>query len=179
MISNNEWRKKHGIIASIATDLFKKNMNERLFTSHFGVSSYVCTYLFHCITNQEEHCNFRPMHLLMSLHFLKAYNAEGINATLFRCSEKTLRQHCWNGIKILSNLALINWEDRNLDGNEGNEIRISIDGTDCPIQEPSPFSPKWFIHKFKGPDIRYELGVAINGNIVWVYGGSLVELGVI
>ena len=88
MILNNEWRKKHGVIASIATDLFKK-MNERLFTSHFSVSSYVCTYLFHLITNEDDHCNFRPLHLLMSLNFLKAYNAEGTFPSL---AENTTRK---------------------------------------------------------------------------------------
>ena len=48
---------------------------------------------------------------------------------------------------------------------------MSIDGTDCRIEEPSPFDEKWYSHKFKGPGIRYEVGVAINGNIVWVNGG--------
>ena len=28
---------------------------------------------------------------------------------------------------------------------------ISLDGTDFNIQEPSPFDPKWFSHKFEGP----------------------------
>ena len=110
MESKNIWRQKHSYIISTARIIFKNKMNERLFTSHFGVSSYVCAFIFHRITNDDDHCNYRPLHLLMALHFLKAYNAEGINATLFGCSEKTLRQHCWNGIKILSNLALINWD---------------------------------------------------------------------
>ena len=39
------------------------------------------------------------------------------------------------------------------------------------ITEPSPFDPKWFSHKFKGPGLTYEVGVCIeNGHIVWVYG---------
>ena len=38
--------------------------------------------------------------------------------------------------------------------------------------EPSPFSPKWFSHKFRGPGIRYELALCIRtGDIVWAYGG--------
>ena len=47
-----------------------------------------------------------------------------------------------------------------------------MDGTDCRIQEPTPFSPKWFRSKFRGPGIRYEVGLNINtGDIVWVFGG--------
>ena len=47
-----------------------------------------------------------------------------------------------------------------------------MDGTDCRINEPSPFNPKWFSHKFKGPGIRYEIGICIvTGDIVWVHGG--------
>ena len=40
------------------------------------------------------------------------------------------------------------------------------------IQEPSPWSAKWFSHKFNGPGLRYEVGLSINnGDIVWVHGG--------
>lgn len=49
---------------------------------------------------------------------------------------------------------------------------VSLDGTDCPIQEPQTFHPKWFSHKFRGAGIRYEIGLSIgNGDIVWASGG--------
>lgn len=48
---------------------------------------------------------------------------------------------------------------------------MTVDGTDCPIQEPSPFNWKWYSHKFNGPGLRYEVGVCIQtGDIVWVNG---------
>lgn len=48
---------------------------------------------------------------------------------------------------------------------------MSVDGTDFKIQEPSPFSPSWFSHKFKGPGLRYEIGLNIRtGDIVWANG---------
>jgi len=48
---------------------------------------------------------------------------------------------------------------------------MTIDGTDCPIWEPTPFSPRWYSHKFKGAGVRYEVGVCIQtGSIVWVNG---------
>ncbi len=48
--------------------------------------------------------------------------------------------------------------------------KISVDGTDCRIFEPSPFSPKWLSHKFKGPGVRYEIGLCLStGWIIWVH----------
>lgn len=49
---------------------------------------------------------------------------------------------------------------------------VSLDGTDFRIREPIPFNKKWFSHKFKGPGIRYEIGICIqSGEIVWASGG--------
>lgn len=46
-----------------------------------------------------------------------------------------------------------------------------MDGTDFRICNPSPFWSGWFSHKFKGPGLRYEIGLAIqSGDIVWVNG---------
>ena len=39
------------------------------------------------------------------------------------------------------------------------------------ILEPSPFGPKWVSQKFKGPGLRYKIGICIaTGYIMWVYG---------
>jgi hypothetical protein len=49
--------------------------------------------------------------------------------------------------------------------------KITLDGTDCKIQEPFPFDPRWYSHKFKGPGQRYEVGLCIQTDwIVWVNG---------
>lgn len=37
-------------------------------------------------------------------------------------------------------------------------MTVSIDGTYFQIQEP-PFDKKWYNNKFKGPGVRYEIGV--------------------
>lgn len=48
---------------------------------------------------------------------------------------------------------------------------VSLDGTDFRIMEPKPFNRKWYSHKFKGPGLRYEIGVSIgSGHIVWQHG---------
>jgi len=54
----------------------------------------------------------------------------------------------------------------------GNIIKLSVDGTDCRINEPrNPFSKKWYSHKFKGPGVRYEIALNIRtGEICWING---------
>jgi hypothetical protein len=53
----------------------------------------------------------------------------------------------------------------------GSICKITIDGTDFKIQEPQPFDRKWYSHKFKGPGLRYEVGLCIQtGWIVWLNG---------
>lgn len=48
---------------------------------------------------------------------------------------------------------------------------VSVDGTDFRVLEPAPFDAKWFSHKFRGPGLRYEIGLSItDGNIVWAHG---------
>lgn len=48
---------------------------------------------------------------------------------------------------------------------------VTVDGTDFSIEEPSPFSPTWYSHKFKGPGVRYEVALSINGgDIVHING---------
>ena len=63
-------------------------------------------------------------------------------------------------------------ENRFLRAPNGTNSFVSIDRTDFLICEPSPFSAKWYFHKFHGPGLRYELGMCIRtGDIVWAYGG--------
>lgn len=48
---------------------------------------------------------------------------------------------------------------------------VSVDGTDCPINEPTPFCTAWYSHKMHRAGLRYEVGVSIKkGHIVWVNG---------
>ena len=64
----------------------------------------------------------------------------------------------------------IQWANRyNDDSNQ--PFLVSVDGTDCRIEEPTPFNSKWYSHKFRGPGLRYEVGLCVDtGNFVWVYG---------
>ena len=64
----------------------------------------------------------------------------------------------------------IKWSNR-LHGSGHLSHKVSVDGTDCRIAEPSPFSTDWFCHKFKSAGVRYEVAVSVTtGYIVWVHG---------
>lgn len=46
----------------------------------------------------------------------------------------------------------------------------SVDAIDCIINEPTPWSPTWYSHKFKHAALRYEIALSLRGQIVWVNG---------
>ncbi|KAI8802024.1 hypothetical protein BJ742DRAFT_912951, partial [Cladochytrium replicatum] len=55
---------------------------------------------------------------------------------------------------------------------DGSNVFVSLDGTDCKIQERAPFDRKWYSHNFNSPGLRYRVGLSIRpGNIVWVNSG--------
>lgn len=76
-------------------------------------------------------------------------------------------------ISIINPITNINvqikWGDR-LNTLPINNAYLTIDGTDVPIQEPSPWSRHWYSHKLHGAGLRYEIGVSLQGYIVWANG---------
>ncbi len=53
----------------------------------------------------------------------------------------------------------------------GSICLITMAATDFRTCKSYSFSPKWYSHKFKGPGLRYEVGVCIQtGWIVWIHG---------
>ena len=49
--------------------------------------------------------------------------------------------------------------------------KLSVDGIDFVIQEPTGFQTAWYSHKSNGPGLRYEIAVSIvGGNICWTNG---------
>ena len=50
----------------------------------------------------------------------------------------------------------------------------TVDGTDCIICEPHPFSRAWYSFKHSGPGVRYEIAVSTTtGFIIWAHGPYL------
>ncbi len=68
----------------------------------------------------------------------------------------------------------IRWENR-LINHDGNRIQtLTVDTTDCPTEEPKPFSRSNYSFKLHGAGLRYELGIATqSSNIVWINGPFL------
>jgi len=53
----------------------------------------------------------------------------------------------------------------------GSICLVTVDCADFKIHEPTPFSNKWFSHKFKHAGLRYEIAICIQtGWIVWING---------
>ena len=67
-------------------------------------------------------------------------------------------------------LTQINFADRHT-GDNGNKAKITVDGTDCSIEEQSPFDPDLWSHKINAAGLRYEIGIALQSGLVcWVNG---------
>lgn len=65
--------------------------------------------------------------------------------------------------------------DNRFKNDTGEDCLLSVDGVDFMIQEPYPYvrgiSKVWFSPKFKGPGLRYEIGIVIKtGDIAWLHG---------
>jgi len=56
-------------------------------------------------------------------------------------------------------------------GDKRRLCKMTVDCTDCPIQEPTQFSRMWLTQKFNGVGLRYKVAVCIQtGHIVWING---------
>lgn len=81
-------------------------------------------------------------------------------------------QHYRNFVLLKKKVFKIIWENHKIGAKRGQTCFTSLDGVDIKINEPSPFSPKWFSHKFKSAGLRNELALCIRtGHIVWANGG--------
>ena len=144
------------------------------FRSMFGCGPSICAKLWIRISLAMEIANGgKPHHLLWALMFLKLYCAESVLASLAgRVHEQTFRKWSWYFVDAIANLqySIILWANRFRD-DIGNVALVSVDGTDFEIYQWQPFWKGWYSHKFKGPGLRYEVGICImTGDIVWIHG---------
>ena len=150
---------------------------DRRFRSCFGAPSDVVAHLLNrIIAHGEIETGGKPKHLLWALVFLKVYSTEEIHCSIVGWpSAKSFSKWSWYFVGRISDLKdeVISLDNR-FEG-LGDVIRtncfISIDGTDCPVFEPWPFSTKLYSHKLNGPGLKYEVGVCLaTGRIVWING---------
>ncbi len=170
----------------------KESTKTRRFKSFFGVTPHVCSIVWTKIFGVAP-IGFQPKHLLWGLTFLKQYPNEHNRHSTLKADEKTIRKWTWIAVKLMSGLKVVRvivyenisistftfstlikiiWENRKNGAAQGQTAFCSLDGADFKIDEPTPFSPKWFSHKFRGPGLRYEVALCVRtGHIVWVNGG--------
>ena len=164
----------------LGNDILQRKRNEAKFSERiryratFGVSPQIVAWLWGAINSMEELLNgAKPVHLLWGLMFLKLYCSEPVLAALAGgVHEQTYRKWSWYFVEQIANLQyrVLLWSNR-FKGDTGNTCLISVDGTDFQIYQWEPFWKGWFSHKFKGPGVRYEVGVCIlTGDIVWLHG---------
>eukprot|EP00171_Calliarthron_tuberculosum_P015926 IDg15926t1 len=47
-------------------------------------------------------------------------------------------------------------------------IRVSVDGTEFSVFEPYSFDTGFYLHNLERAEIRYEVNISLDGDIVWV-----------
>ena len=152
------------------------NLGDGRFRSLFGVSSRITANIWNRVVpsvNGQAH----PKHLLWALVFLKVYSSEEVQCAIVGWPDvKCFCKWLWYFITRVASLkkGLINLGYR-FKGLENGNIEIncflSVDRIDCVVQEPMPFDPVWYSHKFNGPAVKYEIGICIQTcHIVWING---------
>jgi hypothetical protein len=131
---------------------------------------WVCSEIWNLIDpqNKDELKNAEPKHLFWVLLFLKTYCTEPVlRRVVGGVDGGTFRVWTWKFVKEASDLKprVIIFSNRFNQWNGTAICVISVDGTDCAIQEPYPYSTGIFSEKLNGPGLKYEIG-----HIVWVDG---------
>lgn len=162
------------------------------FRAIFGISPEVCSVVYRISKMREK--KILPRHLLWGLALANSYDTESNFASVFNVTRKTFRKRafealvacasalpqvvsvllkdldCCHSDQSLRLLFQVKWENR-LNADKGKTCKVTVDGTDCQIFEPRPFSKQWYSHKFKKAGVRYEVAVCIQtGWIVWING---------
>ena len=153
----------------------KAETNITRFRKHYGVHPHTCNKLWFdlkCTPNEEGRItdDTKPVFLLIGLRLLWKYETVEVIASFFKMCEKKMRtiyHESVNYIYLLLQEVLPPIESI------GDEIIfvLSIDGTHCPIQEPTPWDSKWKSHKLGCAGVAYEVGLRIHSNdLAWVHG---------
>lgn len=95
----------------LGKDMMKHGSNSqvvgsRRFKTFFGISPKICGIAWQLI-KYELPMNFKEMHLLWALFFLKNYNKEHVNHAVAECDEKTFRTKVWEVIDKLAFMKVV------------------------------------------------------------------------
>jgi len=116
---------------------------------------------------------------LWTFYWMKCYPSEQSLATRSGWCDKTVRQFVKNmttRIKLLKPKKIFwppSWDDPSVDTPI---FVVSVDGTHCPIQEPTSGhqyskNPKYYSHKFNRAALSYEVAIScFTSQVVWING---------
>jgi hypothetical protein len=144
------------------------------FRALFGAPSVVIAEIWQRLVPMVEEKTYRK-HLLWGLVFLKVYSTEEVHCALVgHPTKKDFRQKSWHIVEMIAGLkeSVILLDNRLINSptlaGRLKASLLTLDCTDCMINEPYPFLPKWVSQKFKMPGVKYEVAIAIySNNICW------------
>ena len=150
---------------------------DRRLRSFFGAPSNVIADLWNRLVNLTRmQQGGQPKHLLWALVFLKNYSTSELLCSIVGWpNTTTYSKWTWYFVRKIAALkdSIISLDHRfdGLNGVANTNCFISVDGTDCPVFEPTPFSKGMYSHKLNGPGVKYEVAVCLKtSHIVWING---------
>lgn len=78
----------------------------RRFKSFFGITPEVCSVTWNLLDENMGN-GYQPKHLLWCLHFLKQYQVDHVNRSIFKADEKTVSKWVWIFIELLAELNVV------------------------------------------------------------------------
>lgn len=147
--------------------------NLRRFLSYYGTQPRAVAFCWEKLrTTNIEAARRKPgddiKDLFVALFFFKNYPKEAVLMGTFGfADEKTARRKALLYRQRLSALKPEMIVLPPVDPESPEIIWLIIDCTDCPIEEPQPWTSKWYSHKFEGPAIKYEIATSFAGDVAW------------
>lgn len=167
----------------------RRSKNMSRFRTWYGSNPVVCSSLWqklHQTTIERAQINWKNLsygrrvrYYFMAIHMLACYPTEQEAEGTWGKSDKTWRCWVWHIVGCIAAIKpeIIRWPSfwGNSDSEDETIFIITVDGTHCPIQEPThpAFSEntKFYSHKFHSAALDYEIAISIfTQQVVWVHG---------
>ena len=159
-------------VAGFKSQRLSKRTQIRRFKSMCGTCPTVVQQLWTQLQASQVGFKLKLDCVFWALFFLRKHPRQDELQSRLNKDPVTLRKWIWTVVCGLQDLKAECIRFPNCANDPNTSIFIlSVDGTDCPIQEPRPFSKDWFSQKFKGPGVKHEIGIdVLTGDCVWIAG---------
>ena len=149
----------------------KVTVNDRTFRAFYSRDAQEIAEIWELFSPYVKRNNTKLKHLFWTLMYLKLYLPIDVMTILCQTSAHTFNDWVWAWLHVIAKRKpdFIILEHRNRYVPPDVWCRVSIDGTDFQIGEPTPFDRRWKSPKAKGAAVKYEVAVSI-------FGGDIVEI---